>query len=262
MQINPTALLRSISFISVTFFTLGGCTTHYLANNRALSDTPTQTGSSQFTCNKTISQFFEKQGLKNRVECKSTPLNNKNDKINHFSGEIILTNDANILKICNSNKQYLLTFPLEISHELEATFPNSENQLYGEIFGTVTQNQHGDKPGEITISHMELLSKEIKGCERKRRPNLAFGTEPFWTTQLKNSILEFRQFGYSDENFAITEYRYDGDSIRLNGNNIELKLTKAVCDDGMSDSLYGWKSELKIRDRTFKGCASMPIHAQ
>ncbi len=257
MQLNQTFhFLRSTLPISLCVFGLFGCSMNYFSSpSTDSSDQQTRMPSSS-ACLSGLSKYFKALGLKNQISCQDNP---NASVISHFSGKISLTNGKNTLTPCNSHREYLLTFPEHISVDMESMFPNEESQIYGEFFGVLDNTSEADEMGTIKITDIELLSKEIKGCDRPRRPRLAFGTEPFWSTELIKTTLQFHQFGHLDRKSTVRDFRYDGKNIAISNDQIQLNLQRKVCTDGMSDSLYGWESTLQFEDKTYKGCASMPL---
>lgn len=94
------------------------------------------------------------------------------------------------------------------------------------------------------------------------RPNLqALGTEPFWSLEVLPKDLKYS----SPENptgtvfpAAVTKepsgWRFTG---ALEGKRVVLLIEAGTCSDGMSDTVYPYKSSFTWGDQTQQGCARL-----
>lgn len=87
----------------------------------------------------------------------------------------------------------------------------------------------------------------------------ALGTEPFWSVKVGATIATYT----TPENQTGTPVQYDftfkQDTLRYewtqDARAFVLVITKGLCSDGMSDTVYKWKAALTINGETQQGCA-------
>ncbi len=94
------------------------------------------------------------------------------------------------------------------------------------------------------------------------------GTEPFWSAEIVSGK-SFKIINYSEDNPRPTTYAMQGMSKPVNigpyvygfiSPPVSGVIRREICDDGMSDSLYGWSIDLLRRDQggvfMLTGCCS------
>ena len=95
------------------------------------------------------------------------------------------------------------------------------------------------------------------------------GTEPFWAMQIRKETktAKFSRPGSSDIDVGYpAETKTKEGAIVLTSpspeGDVVMMLTKAKCQDGMSDREYPWEATVLFNGRTLKGCAGPPQHGE
>ena len=65
----------------------------------------------------------------------------------------------------------------------------------------------------------------------------AYGTEPFWDIKIGPDITIFNGLDIAERRFKTPDARPSFNGTRYPGNDISIDITRAVCNDGMSERL-------------------------
>lgn len=87
----------------------------------------------------------------------------------------------------------------------------------------------------------------------------ALGTEPFWSLEVRPGVLRYT----SPENLKGTEFSASETASgttrhfagTLDGKPVVLTIEPGTCSDGMSDTVYPFRSSFTWGDKTERGCA-------
>lgn len=177
-------------------------------------------------------------------------------------GQAVIGSEARTLTPCGSNQQYWLELSPEQLKQAKALSHSPYQPLYAEVVGQLRlptrTGPDADFTARFQVDHLNLVSAENpQRCDQSPRPTRAFGTEPFWSASFEGQQLVVRTPGGADQPVAIESRRIESDTrqYRLQGG--ELTLERAACSDGMSDSVYAWRSTLELNDKTYQGCATL-----
>ena len=93
----------------------------------------------------------------------------------------------------------------------------------------------------------------------------ARGTEPFWRADVAGGSVKITQpdapeIVATNAGPAVTGDRATW-TAQAGATHVVLTVTKSACSDGMSDLAYAYTAELKLGDRTLKGCG-FPLAAE
>ena len=177
-------------------------------------------------------------------------------------GEVVVGSDTRTFTPCGSNQQFLLDMPASLVQQTMKLSHSPYQAMYGELIGHLTPpsktSYKGDYSAKFVVENVNIISAENpKRCQRPSSPTTAFGTEPNWNIKLGKDKLTFQPMGEepqvttlkgSEISPATRHYQFKGG---------QLTLVRQTCSDGMSDSLYGWSSNLTLANRSYKGCATL-----
>lgn len=177
-------------------------------------------------------------------------------------GEVILGHEAQSIQPCGSEQQYWLSIDNDKFNQALRLISTPYQPMYGELIGHLeTSSQDGfdgDYNARFVVSKINVLSAENPNrCDRPIQPTRAFGNEPFWSLSVSSSELTFSPMGGQKQILPITSSKIESDRQRYQFAEGQLELTQRSCSDGMSDSLYGWTSTLKLANQTYQGCATL-----
>ncbi|WP_117236425.1 COG3650 family protein [Vibrio maerlii] len=177
-------------------------------------------------------------------------------------GEVVVGHEVRSFKPCGSNQQFWLSMYPEDQKLATALTRAPYQPLYGEVIGHLETPSRGgfdaDFAARFVVDSVNHLSAENPNrCNQPQRPTRAFGNEPFWSMQFNNQGLVYQPMGGQAEQFNIQKSNISSDKRVYTFEQGSLTLTKAQCNDSMSDSVFGWTSMLRLNDRELKGCATL-----
>ncbi|MGD8174046.1 COG3650 family protein [Vibrio sp. TRT 21S02] len=177
-------------------------------------------------------------------------------------GEVVLGHEVRAIKPCGSNKQYWLGLDDDRFNQAMTLVRSPYQPLYGEVIGYLKPpSEHGfdsDYTANIHVTQVNLLSAENPDrCALPENPTQAFGNEPSWSASFTQDGLMFQPLGADKQQLKVESSRITESSRRYELADGNLELTQRSCVDNMSDSLYGWQAQLNIKDKRYKGCATV-----
>lgn len=177
-------------------------------------------------------------------------------------GEVVLGHEAQSIQPCGSEKQYWLAIDHDKFMQAQTLISAPYQPMYGEMVGYLeTSSRDGfdaDYDARFVVEQVNLLTAENPNrCERPLQKNRAFGNEPFWSLDFNNSEISFQPMGGQKQNFAVTQSRFEANRRRYDFANGQLELNLRSCNDGMSDSIYGWSASLQVGEKQYHGCATL-----
>ncbi|MDD1781986.1 hypothetical protein LRP49_12475 [Enterovibrio sp. ZSDZ35] len=176
-------------------------------------------------------------------------------------GDITLGHEVRTITPCGSNTQYWLQLPANLNQEGMALSSSPYSAIYGEVIGEfvppAVDGFAADYPATFKVTQLNLMSAEISGCKQARDKTVASGNEPFWSVSMSGDTLKYQQMGEQSETYPLTARSISPAARVYDAENASLTLTPALCNDTMSDSIYGWKSTFSQDGETRKGCATL-----
>lgn len=177
-------------------------------------------------------------------------------------GMVILGHESNSIQPCGSSQQYWLTTPISDREALAQITPRGYQAMYAEVIGYLepapTQGFAADYDGRFNTKQINLISAEMSdGCKQPPHTTRAFGNEPGWAAEIKDSQVTLLQIGQDRQSQAITSQSAVAGKQQYHGKGFDLSLTQAQCNDTMSDTLFGWRSVLQWQGKRYQGCATL-----
>ncbi|MCG9598601.1 hypothetical protein L1D15_17970 [Vibrio sp. Isolate25] len=177
-------------------------------------------------------------------------------------GEVVLGHEVRSIVPCGSQQQYWLDLPADRFQQGMKLVRSPYAPLYGEVIGHLEapgkEGFAADYAARFVVDKINLLTAENPHrCTQPTQPTKAFGNEPFWSVQFVGNALKFTVMGEEAQQFELTSTKLEADRRRYTFQQGELELNQRSCNDGMSDSLYGWRASLKVGEKTYRGCATL-----
>ncbi|MCK6265734.1 hypothetical protein KP803_20965 [Vibrio sp. ZSDE26] len=177
-------------------------------------------------------------------------------------GEVVLGHEVSSIKPCGSNKQLWLALDQTQNPQASQLVRSPYQPLYGEVIGhLVTPNQYGfdsDFDARFVVDQINFLTAENPNrCDQPIKPTRVFGLEPNWSGSFKNNAFIFQRMGFDAQSMKIESSTISVKQREYHLDNGHLLLEESLCNDTMSDSLYGWKANLTIGEQHYQGCATL-----
>ncbi len=177
-------------------------------------------------------------------------------------GEVVIGNEVRTLKPCNSNQQFWLDISAELKEKAMSLSSVPYQPMYGELIGYLTPpsqtGYNGDYAARFKITNVNTITSENPSrCQNTSSSTRAFGNEPGWVAQFTPKRLTVQTFNSDKKAVPITGSQITAGERQYSFKNGELTLQHELCADGMSDSIYGWKSRLALNNESYKGCATL-----
>ncbi len=177
-------------------------------------------------------------------------------------GEVVIGHEVRTIKPCDSNQQFWVDMPVELTQQAMKLSSAPYQPMYGELIGYLTPpsktGYNGDYTARFNVEQVNIISAENPNrCQSKSSPTKAFGNEPNWFVQFSAKQLTFQTIGTQKQTLAITDRQIGSDKRQYSLENGQLTLQHQYCSDGMSDSLYGWASKLTFNGDRYRGCATL-----
>ncbi|MGL4734930.1 MAG: COG3650 family protein [Enterovibrio sp.] len=186
-------------------------------------------------------------------EPKPAPTNVANNSL--LRGQLLLSPKDGVSKIalCDNSQQFAVQISAELQQQAQKV-SHGQRILYIEAFGhfTITANAP-----VFNVTALNLLSGEINLCIRPTEESRAFGNEPSWSVTALEQELRYTQFGANEQRCRLTAQENSGAALHFQTKEADLKITQAFCNDGMSDSLFGWQATLTLAGKQKRGCARL-----
>ena len=89
------------------------------------------------------------------------------------------------------------------------------------------------------------------------------GTEPFWSVEIENGLATVETPEKKEAPIVLTsmtqtstKHEFGGQVATYSGENLEIRIKKEKCSDGMSETVYLYSCEVEYDIYKFKGCAN------
>ncbi|MGF1698609.1 hypothetical protein L4C54_23510 [Vibrio lamellibrachiae] len=177
-------------------------------------------------------------------------------------GEVVIGHEVSSITPCGSNKQLWLALDSTQRPAATQLVRGPYQPLYAEVIGhLVTPTQHGfdtDFEARFVVDQINLLTAENPNrCDLPFKPTRVFGMEPNWSGTFEGDKFVFQKMGSDAQPLTIKQSNISTKSREYQLDNGHLLLEEKLCNDTMSDSLYGWKATMSIDDKQYKGCATL-----
>jgi putative lipoprotein len=84
------------------------------------------------------------------------------------------------------------------------------------------------------------------------------GNEPFWSLKFDNSKqASFAMMGEDKQSLKLKDRKLTQTTRRYEFDDANLQMSNKLCNDTMSDTLYGWTGVITIDGQTRQGCATL-----
>lgn len=177
-------------------------------------------------------------------------------------GAVVVGHEAQSITPCGSNKQFWLELPQSsVQHVIKLT-SRPYQPLYGEVIGHLeTPTQVGfdaDYTARFVVDHINFITAENPNrCEQALRSTRVLGNEPFWSLSFSQNQLSYQAMGEETQIVQLDSSRIQTNSREYRFDNGQLTLNRTICNDTMSESVYGWGAKLTINNQQHKGCATL-----
>lgn len=182
-------------------------------------------------------------------------------------GEVVLGHEVRTIMPCGSQQQYWLNMPSDVVEQALFLTSRPYQPMYGEFIGYLKPSSHhgfdSDYNAVFQVESINLLTAENpQRCDMPPRPTRAFGNEPFWSASFEEEGLAFNILGEEKVHYQIEGSTISGETgaqqrrYRLS-DNAQLNMIQDTCNDGMSDSIYGWQASFDDQQREYTGCATL-----
>ncbi|WP_074928113.1 COG3650 family protein [Enterovibrio norvegicus] len=176
-------------------------------------------------------------------------------------GNVTLGHEVSAISPCGSKNQYWLELDANLAQKGTMMTPSPYASIYGEVIGEFVQPASdgfaADYPAVFKVSQLNLISAEIDGCKQARNNTVAAGNEPSWSVSIEGNTLHFNPLGGTPARFALSDRSLTPTTRTYTANGATLTLDAKICNDTMSDSLYGWTATFDRNGKTYKGCATL-----
>lgn len=177
-------------------------------------------------------------------------------------GEVVLGHEVRTITPCGSQQQYWLELPNDRFQQAMSLVRRPYEPLYGEVIGHLetglTDGFVADYAARFVVDSINILTAENpKRCQLPTHPTRAFGTEPFWSISFEGKQLAFQKMGEEKQLLELSSSRIESDQRRYQFEGGSLELNQRSCVDNMSDSIYGWSSQLELNGVKYQGCATL-----
>lgn len=184
-----------------------------------------------------------------------TPAPIRGPVLARLRGAAVMGKDGYGVTLCGETTQRILAIEPTAQGMLDRFVAGGAREFHLDATGELLPD------GRARIAGIERLYTEGQGCDEALDAVQfrARGTEPFWSMDVGGGelVLErpdaepvrgpVRDLGGSP---AMRSFEAATPAGRL-----FLRLSPAHCNDGMSDTLYGWRAEGTLGRETFTGCA-------
>lgn len=178
-------------------------------------------------------------------------------------GQAIVGHESRTIQPCGSTQQYWLELPKEAREAAEKLSRTPYQALYAEVIGHLEAPSHrgfdSDYTGRFVVKQVNLITAENPNrCDQPLRPTQVLGNEPFWNLKFNTAqVAQFSQMGNDPQTLELESKQITQNTRRYEFDDANLTMTNKLCNDTMSDSVYGWSAALVMDDQPRQGCATV-----
>ena len=171
-------------------------------------------------------------------------------------GAGLMGKDGYGFTLCGEDTQRIATLEPAAKAVLEAFLAGGAREFRIDAWGDLVGSD------KLTLRAIERVGTEGLGCDEREFRYLfkAYGTEPFWNLDLDVAQGTFSRPDHESVSGEMKQAAPGENGVRqfsvdtLAGR-IEATLTPGPCNDGMSDTTFGWTSQVTTGGETLRGCA-------
>ncbi|MGL5336133.1 MAG: hypothetical protein ACRC9R_08340 [Enterovibrio sp.] len=170
-------------------------------------------------------------------------------------GKLLLSTKGGMHKIalCDNSQQVAVQLDPKLLQQA-LKFYDEQRPIYIEAIGNFTKPA---KKPVFAVNALNLFSSEINLCLRPTEQSRAFGG-PAWSVVISDQELLYTPRGAKEQRFKITNQKNSQSELHLQAaKGADLKITQGFCNDGMSDSVFGWKATFTLAGKRMQGCARL-----
>ncbi|MGL5291452.1 MAG: hypothetical protein ACRC9T_05965 [Vibrionaceae bacterium] len=170
-------------------------------------------------------------------------------------GQLLLSTNGGVNKIasCDNSRQFPVQLDAKLLQQAQK-FYDEHRPIYIEAFGHFTLLA---KEPQFTITALNLFSSEINLCSRPTQKSYAFGNGPAWSVTMLKQELHYAPRGAKEQHFKLTSLKNSKSALHFEAKEADLKIQQGFCNDGMSDSVFGWKATFTLAGKPMRGCARL-----
>ncbi len=178
-------------------------------------------------------------------------------------GQAIIGHETRTIQPCGSQHQYWLDLPEDIRPEAEKLTREPYQPVYAEVIGYLEPPSHrgfdSDYTGRFVVKQVNMLTAENpKRCDQPLRPTQVLGNEPFWSLKFDNSKqASFAMMGEDKQSLTLKDRKVTQTTRRYEFDDANLQMSSKLCNDTMSDTIYGWTGIITMDNQTRQGCATL-----
>lgn len=169
-------------------------------------------------------------------------------------GQFVIGKDGYGITLCGETTQHIVGLDGQAKAFVDAIAKNGMREFFVEGFGSTPAAGGG------SMDRIERAYAEGPGCQGEATPFLfkAVGTEPFWSAAVAQGRLSLERPDAPAVTGDFGGSPMRGDQRRFfatttNGP-LEIAFTRAICTDGMSDSMYAWTAVVTFEGEKLQGC--------
>lgn len=196
-------------------------------------------------------------------ELAATQLSQKETSAAQFimRGLLVIGPDTHSFTPCGSKQQFWADFNRPQQNAILAISTKPYQPMYAELIGTlaVTENNSytGGYAAQLNVSSINMVSTENpQRCQQPLRSTTAIGNEPFWSVSFNKNHVNYKKTD-SEKPLGIMGSDITSQKRVYNLSDHQLALSRQLCRDTMSDTIYGWNASMNSTDKQLNGCAAL-----
>lgn len=176
-------------------------------------------------------------------------------------GTTVLGKESRSFTPCGSQQQYWLKLTPQQVAKASQINKRPNQPMYAEVIGylrpSAATGLAADYNAIFVVDQINYLSAENNAqCNASYKPTRIFGNEPNWSAYFTADQLIYAPMGGEKQAFTIEKHQLTNLKRHYQWQNGQLTLTRTLCEDTMSDQLYGWTAQLSLEQKTLTGCAT------
>lgn len=183
-----------------------------------------------------------------------------------IKGMVTLTSQSQNIQICGSDKQYWLNVSAKQWEASKVITAQTEDPIYGELVGHFEKPPVGGLashyPARFVVSHINQLSVNEKiNCQQSHPSTTSIfassnkeKTQP-WLLQVSDKAMILNTKNKKNAQYIITDHDVTSNKQSYIANDLTFNMERKFCYSNNRKSLYGWSSEIIIKNEHHQGCA-------
>ncbi|MFD2177160.1 hypothetical protein [Veronia pacifica] len=173
-------------------------------------------------------------------------------------GQVRQLGDNIVLIPCASKTPVKLAIPDALRQRV-IDFPTDEK--YTELSGFMT---HGEASPAVpsrfafAVSGLNLITGTASECKNTNPRLVAGGHQPYWYSRVSDGTVVLRHADSFDRKEKIEISALADDKQFFKTQDFSLSVDAGICQDGISDKVFGWTATLILDGEEYQGCATQP----